>query len=188
MRRPFAVFMASTVMTVAALIGSGTTAAASVRAEGEVQVIPFAPNVFTAELEITDTGTALIVKGQATGLDPTKTYVSLDYTTPATGPTACEPGGDLSFAQMFLGTWSVNSSGEGTLVAVKTAAGNTNQPPASLLAFLNATGVPTGGTAYHQLNSSITSVSVRRMTPVAGFPIPVPLLIGCGALNVETGS
>ena len=187
MRRPLALSLASIVMTVIALVGSGTTAAASVRAEGEVEVIPFPGFGFEAELSIRDTGSALIVNGEASGLDPTKTYVSLDYTTPATGPTACEPGGSLSFAQMFLGTWSVNSEGKGSLVAVKTAAGNTNQPPASLIAFLNAIGVPTGGTAYHPLDPSVRSVSVRVMTPVQGVPFLVPDLIGCGALQVENG-
>lgn len=185
MRRSIAMSVVSLSMLVVGLGTTGISAAASEQAEGEVNVLPFPGQSFQAQIEIVDTGSALLVEGSASGLDPSKTYVSLDYTTPPTGPTACEPGGTLSFAQMFLGTWSVDSQGEGSLVAVKTASGNTSQPPASLLNFLNFIGVPTGGTAYAPLTPSIESVSLRVMTPVGGG-LEVPALIGCGALIVET--
>ncbi len=187
MRRPIAGSVAALTISVVGLVATGISAAASEQAEGQVNVIPFAGQNFQAAIEIVDTGSALLVEGEASGLDPTKTYVSLDYTTPPTGPSACEPGGTLSFAQMFLGTWSVDSEGKGSLIAVKTAAGNTNQPPASLLDFLNHIGVPSGGTAYAPLTPSIQSVSVRVMTPVPGG-LQVPFLIGCGALIVETAA
>lgn len=185
MRRPIALSVSSLSLAVVGLVTTGIVAAAAELAEGEVNVVPFAGQNFQAEIQIVDTGSALLVEGKASGLDPTKSYVSLDYTTPPTGPTACDPGGTLSFAQMFLGTWSVDSQGEGSLVAVKTASGNTNEPPASLLAFLNHIGVPTGGTAYAPLTSSVQSASVRVMTPVGGG-LEVPALIGCGALVLET--
>lgn len=65
----------------------------------------------------------LTVTGTATGLDPTKTYLSLFYDlgSKPSGPVACEPSArdNLSFAQMLIGFWKVNADGTGTLTAVK---------------------------------------------------------------------
>lgn len=74
-----------------------------------------------------DTGspsTGLIVSGFATGLDPAAGYISLRYDARSVpgGPHACEPSAfnNLTFPQMFVGSWTVNVDGTGTLFAVKT--------------------------------------------------------------------
>lgn len=76
-----------------------------------------------------DTGTnaannGLIVMGTATGLDPTKAYVSLLYDNGSFpgGPAACEPStpDPLTGAQMFVGAWVVNADGTGSLFVRKT--------------------------------------------------------------------
>ncbi len=68
----------------------------------------------------------LVVSGEAVGLDPAGVYISLLYdarSKPA-GPLACEPSPDstLTEEQMFVGVWTVNPDGTGTLFAVKTDA------------------------------------------------------------------
>lgn len=78
-----------------------------------------------------DTGTdaannGLIVMGTATGLDPTKAYISLLYDNGSFpgGPNACEPStpDPLTGAQMFVGAWVVNADGTGSLFVRKTGA------------------------------------------------------------------
>ena len=83
----------------------------------------------TARIKFLDTGnatTGLIVSGTATGLDPEDVYVTLVYDVGSVpgGPRACEPppDNDQTDAQMFVGTWTVDSSGHGTLNATKTGA------------------------------------------------------------------
>jgi len=84
-------------------------------------------------LTVIDDGSALIVEGMASGLDPAGPYVSLFYdkASPAQGPDACEPGRgvgtgtdhplSLTIGQMVIGSggtidlWEVDASGEGTL-------------------------------------------------------------------------
>ncbi len=71
-----------------------------------------------AQIQFVDTGSTLKFNGTATGLDPTKTYVSLVYDDDSIpgGPRACLPtDNSLSFAQMVLGVWRVNPDGTGTL-------------------------------------------------------------------------
>jgi hypothetical protein len=186
-------------LSLVAAVGSSLPALAIVtRAEGEAKLVPvpreFVPGPLTTvrgEVAISDNGSALRVKGEAENMDPAKTYVSLVYTTPATGPQACLPGPPLSFTQMFLGAWEVNPEGHGRLRSTKTAAGNTSPTPASLQAAIKfLTGAPSGDLSgpgsYFALTPAITSVSIRVMTPVAGLPVQLPDRIDCGALRVET--
>ncbi len=109
-------------------LASGATATASSEREAKARLAPIADSGIRAEIEFHDTGSALIVEGEARGLDPTKTYISLIYDVGSvpTGPTACEPtrgptqSGFLNFPKMFVGTWSQNGQGEGHLKVTKT--------------------------------------------------------------------
>jgi hypothetical protein len=106
-----------------------TTSAAAEPATGAARLHPIDRSGVRARIVFLDTGSpdqGLVVSGQAAGLDPAQTYVSLIYDTGAVpgGPRACEPTGPtLSPAQMIVGTWQVAADGTGTLFAVKTAAG-----------------------------------------------------------------
>ena len=86
------------------------------------------------EIEFTDDGSTLTIVGEAEGMDPTAppdTYVSLIYDNGsfATGPDACEPiifdptDPDFILPTMFIGVWSVDEEGEGTLEATNTNGG-----------------------------------------------------------------
>lgn len=76
-----------------------------------------------AEIGFLDTGSELFVSGRATGLDPGQAYISLVYDNGSvpSGPLACAASdeNDMSFDQMLLGPWQVDSDGEGTLSSVK---------------------------------------------------------------------
>ncbi len=203
MKRSFALgLMAVTLALVAAVATSLPALATATIAEGQARLVPvpreFVPAPLTTvrgAVEIRDTGSALIVRGEATNMDPAKTYVSLAYTTPATGPNACVAGPPLTLTQMFLGTWQVNGEGEGKLRATKTAAGNTSPTPAVLAPFLKfATGSASlsGPGSYFALTPAITSVSIRQVVfgtvqfaPGVSFTGLLPDRIDCGALHVE---
>jgi hypothetical protein len=203
MKRSLARGLVAVILSLVAVVGmSLPSLAKGIVAEGEAKLVPvareFVPGPLTrvrGEVNIRDTGSALIVKGEAENMDPAKTYVSLAYTTPATGPTACLPGPPLTFTQMFLGTWQVNRHGNGKLRATKTAAGNTSPTPAVLAPFLTfASGSPSlsGRGSYVRLTSAITSVSIREvvfasveLAPGVSFTGQVPDRIDCGALHVE---
>jgi hypothetical protein len=196
-------------MGLATFVGSGLTVFASQEVEAKARLVPvpteFVPNQpltkVTGHIELEQTvidgKEALVVEGRARNMDPEHTYVSLLYTTPATGPNACQPGPPLNFTQMFLGTWKVDEQGRGRLHAVKTAAGNTSPTPSSLQAFLSAIGVSpsnlSGPGSFVALTPSITSVSIREMrlesNPQGLPPLPagvqVPERIDCGALHLE---
>jgi hypothetical protein len=77
----------------------------------------------SGRMEYVDTGSTLTVSGMAEGLTPGQVYISLFYDNGSkpSGPVACEPSArnDITFAQMFIGGWSVKSDGTGTLHAVK---------------------------------------------------------------------
>src|SRR5712692_6730694 len=85
-----------TALTLSLVAAVGTSLPAFARAtiaEGEAKLVPvpreFVPGPLTTvrgEVEIRDTGSALIVKGEAENMDPAKTYVSLAYTTPRHWP------------------------------------------------------------------------------------------------------
>jgi hypothetical protein len=203
MKRSLARGLAALTLSLVAVVGASLPALArGIVAEGEAKLVPvareFVPGPLTrvrGEVNIRDTGSALIVKGEAENMDPAKTYVSLAYTTPATGPTACEPGPPLTFTQMFLGTWQVNHHGDGKLRATKTAAGNTSPTPAVLapfFTFATGNGSLSGPGSYFALTPAITSISIREVVfatvefaPGVSFTGQVPDRIDCGALRIE---
>lgn len=93
---------------------------------GSAQLHPIDRSGISAEVEFLDSGAptnTLVVRGRATGLDPSKSYVSLVYDTGAVpgGPNAClpSPSSPLSAEQMFLGPWTVSSDGIGDLFVTK---------------------------------------------------------------------
>ena len=74
-------------------------------------------------LDSGDAAGGLVVSGRATGLDPAQGYVTLVYDRGAVpgGPSACLPSGAvLTGTQMFVGFWSVDEDGNGTLFVTKT--------------------------------------------------------------------
>ena len=73
-------------------------------------------------LDSGDSAGGLVVSGRATGLDPAQGYVSLIYDRGAVpgGPEACLPTGGLTGTQMFVGFWSVDEDGTGSLFVTKT--------------------------------------------------------------------
>lgn len=117
---------------------------------------------------VDDDGSTLTVTGHASGLDPQNDggYLSLfyDVASSATGRTACEPGVHdpnddrfLTNAQMFIGAWSVDAAGNGTLGPVaKTGAG------------------------YVGLEK-IGTVSIRDTRIGGGFGVQA--VVACGAVN-----
>lgn len=141
-------------LAVGAILASTTGALAHERkAEAQATLVSFTAAGITAEIEFVDTGRALIVDGEASGLDPTQQYFSLIYSTPGHGATACagEPS-SLTFMQMVVGFWQVNSDGEGTLHVVKTR--NGISPSLAAFGF-----DPTGD--YYAPIGTFHSVSVR---------------------------
>ncbi|MCI0455091.1 MAG: hypothetical protein L0Y68_08865 [Candidatus Dadabacteria bacterium] len=100
----------------------------------------------------------LVISGEASGLDPEQTYISLIYDKDALpgGPNACVPStfpSPLSGDQMSVGMWIVTGDGTGTLFAIKT------------------------GPFYAPL-SEIGAMSVRVVDPV-----PPPDLQACGRVH-----
>ncbi len=95
---------------------------------GKAHLHPIGQSGIQGVILFLDTGsplTGLIVSGFATGLDPAAGgYVSLRYDDRSVpgGPRACEPSAfdDLTFPQMFVGSWTVNVDGTGTLFVAKT--------------------------------------------------------------------
>ncbi|MGH9379075.1 MAG: hypothetical protein ACRD2Z_00440 [Thermoanaerobaculia bacterium] len=75
------------------------------------------------EFAFLDNGSTLMILGSASGLDPSTIYVSLIYDNGSVpgGPTACEPtifdpsDPDFLLPTMFIGAWTVQSDGTGTL-------------------------------------------------------------------------
>jgi hypothetical protein len=103
----------------------------------------------------------LLVTGTATGLTPSVgRYVSLVYDLPSVpgGPTLCEPVEEID--GMFVGIWSVNSSGNGTLIQV----------------------VPPGAVAPLSI---IDTISIRDTTINDGFGPEA--VVACGEIAVHGG-
>lgn len=112
--RPFPVTR-GTVLQVA-VRGSGTpsgsalpTAQVDLHAEGGSGI--------RGRLFLRNDGSRMTVRGRSTGMDPGVRYVSRAYGTGsvATGPGACQPGRDMRVVS--LGTWVVDSAGNGRLYA-----------------------------------------------------------------------
>ncbi len=109
-------------------------------------------------VEVTDTGSSLIIHDAATGLNPAHAYFSLIYTlgshpggsqsapSTSTAIPACDAvnqnGMDtITVAQMLVGFWTVNADGTGTLDVVKSATGDSQEDfwPAPFVGFLEST-------------------------------------------------
>src|SRR5437870_262062 len=95
-------------------------------ATGRAQLNAIDQSGIRAQVFFVDNGSTLWVLGVAEGLDPTKAYISLVYgqgSFPG-GPSACEPTTDLThlltFPQMLIGAWTVDTDGSGVLSAKKT--------------------------------------------------------------------
>ncbi len=122
---------------VALLVGSmvvALTPGAALTSDGTAtaELDEFRDSGVTAIINFTDTGSQLIVEGEAWGLIPGQTYVSLIYDNGSVpdGTFACEPSppdagfNQLTFDQMLLGQWTHTGDGTtGTLKVVKTGAG-----------------------------------------------------------------
>jgi hypothetical protein len=96
---------------------------------GHARQHPIDDSGIQGHIFIVDTGNStdgLIVLGTATGLDPTKAYMSLLYDNGSVpgGPDACEPStpDPLTGAQMFVGFWTVDPDGTGSLLSRKRGA------------------------------------------------------------------
>ncbi len=151
-----------TAFSVAVLLPAVAFAGSEER-KAEADLASIGNSGITAEIEFVDTGSALLVKGEAEGLNPSKAYISLIYDngSAATGPTACEPSvgpgqpGFLDFPKMFVGAWLPMGSSERTLTATKTGASYT----------------PVG---------TFRTVSVREVVPVG-----LPQLRACGLVVTD---
>ena len=117
-------------IVVLAIVGATATAGRLGRAElGRAAADP--PTHVEAKFRFVDDGTTLRVFGNARGMDPSQTYVSLVYDvgSVAEGPGACTPtifsptNPDFILNTMFLGQWEVDEKGRGTLSTLNTSGG-----------------------------------------------------------------
>ena len=134
---------------------------------GQANLQPIDRSGVRAKITFIDDGSMLMVLGTATGLDPAQSYVTLIYDNGSLpgGPSACQPtifnpfDPEFLLPTMFVGFWSVDADGNGTLNAI-----NTN-----------------GGFNYVPLEK-FRSTSVRLVTgpPPPGGSIPMTQLVACG--------
>ena len=97
-------------------------------ADGDAESDLKNPRPIEVEIDFEDDGAVLSVTGEAEGLTPGDTYISLIYDigSEAEGPDACEPTifdeNDPNFIlfTMVLGFWNVDGDGDGTLSAINT--------------------------------------------------------------------
>ena len=145
---------------VGALLAIPAIVMASSVTEGESELESFGGSGIEAEFEFVDDGTKLTITGEAEGLTPGVTYVSLIYDTgsTATGPEACEPSGPALIEKMLIGFWTVDADGDGTLSATNLK--NEENPPTFL-----------PDNIYVPL-SQIGTVSIRILQPPF-FPLHV---------------
>lgn len=143
---------------VVALVSANLTGFAALTQD--INQHPVGGSGIQGRVEVTDTGSSLIIHDTATGLNPAHAYFSLIYTlgshpggiSESTTPSptssaipACnalnQNGMDtITVAQMLGGFWTVNADGTGTLDVVKSATGNSQEDfwPAPFVAFLEA--------------------------------------------------
>lgn len=140
------------------LLSTNLTALAAVTQN--INQHPVGGSGIQGRVEVSDTGSSLMISATATGLNPAHQYFSLIYTL------ASHPGGivegktlpptsnaiapcdafnqagqtTVDFAQMLVGFWTVNADGTGTLNVVKSASGNSQEDfwPAQFVQFLEA--------------------------------------------------
>ncbi len=122
MRRNVAIF---SVAALVLLAGASVSLMAGKTLNASANVRPLPESKILGQISLMDTGgpeTGLVVSGEAKGLDPNGTYVSLIYNdgSLASGPNACAPtNGLLDGTQMFVGFWNVGPDGSGKLFALK---------------------------------------------------------------------
>lgn len=121
MKRLTSVAVVAALIAVVALVPS--FAASAIDGTGSAKLHQIETSGIRAAIGFLDTGTELVVDGSARGLDPGQAYISLVYDNGSvpSGPDACAPSdeNDLSFPQMVVGAWQVDSDGNGTLTSVK---------------------------------------------------------------------
>lgn len=124
---------------------------------------PVSQSGVQGSIDFTETAGTVQATGTATGLQPSVgRYLSLVYDLGSVpgGPDACEPGPDdeIGLVGMFVGTWAVDGSGNGTLV-------QTNPLVASL--------------------ELVRSVSIRDTQINNG--VGPQAVVACGQIAVRTG-
>ena len=127
-----------------------------------------------ARIQFVDDGMTLTVTGTAAGLDPAESYVTLIYDNGSvpSGPRACQPtifnpeDPDFLLATMFIGFWTVDEEGRGTLETINTNFGLDYVP---LDKFRN------------------TSVRLVIGPPPKGSVIPMTELVACGHVSESGG-
>ncbi len=111
-------------IVITVMVTSTVTVLSNDQAAGSARLHQIDQSGIEARIVFLDTGTQLIVSGEASGLDPDQAYFSLIYDQDALpgGPSACVPSSNpspLTGAQMFVGNWIVEPDGTATLSAVK---------------------------------------------------------------------
>ncbi len=141
-----------------ALVSTSSTGFAAVTQD--INQHPVGGSGIQGRVEVTDTGSSLIIHATATGLNPAHGYFSLIYTlgshpggpsgnsTPPATSNAIAPcdafnqagNSTIDFAQMLVGFWSVKPDGTGTLDAVKSSTGNSQESfwPKPFVEFIKA--------------------------------------------------
>jgi hypothetical protein len=150
----------------AVLLGSvlaSSTAHAQEAVTGHAELHPVNQSGVRGSVDFTETDAGVRVTGTATGLQPSAgRYISLVYDLGSVpgGPIACEPSPDdpVGPVGMFVGSWVVDSAGNGILV-------QTNPAVASL--------------------ALIDSVSIRDTQINKGFGPEA--VVACGQIAVRTG-
>ena len=102
---------------------AGMKGSSGVGTTGRAQLHPENQSGVKGTVEFTDDGSTLTVHGTATGLVPGIPYASLIYDNDSVpgGPEACEPAifdpsdPDFILTTMFVGFWTVDDQGNGTL-------------------------------------------------------------------------
>jgi hypothetical protein len=140
---------------------------------------PIGGSGIQGRIQFTDDGSSLTVDGTATGLAPNTPYFSLIYTNGTTSGGVSESKSlppssnaqpacndvnksgtsDINTNQMVIGFWSNHNDGTGTLHAVKTASGNSQDP-----LFLSIPGVAAA------LESFGYVFGTNSYTPIGSFP------------------
>jgi hypothetical protein len=136
MKRLLTMLCTAATLAAGVLVASATVAVAREdqnQREAQSELHQFDQSGITGEIEFRDTGTALIVSGEAKGLNPTKHYISLLYDVGSidTGPGACLPSrgpgspGFLDESKMFVAEWLPLGSSERSIKATKRGASYT---------------------------------------------------------------
>ena len=159
--------------------GGGSPARAETRKDqeaitGKANLHQISNSGVKARIQFVDDGTTLTVTGTAAGLDPAESYVTLIYDNGSvpSGPRACQPtifnpeDPDFLLATMFIGFWTVDEEGQGTLETINTNFGLDYVP---LDKFRN------------------TSVRLVIGPPPKGSVIPMTELVACGHVSESGG-